>query len=173
MRVLLKLAVVLLVSLPGVPVQAATIGFVDAERAVATVGEGKRALAELEAWATPRRQELERLQAAAAAAVQDFEQRRAVVNEEEARQLEIQARAAARSFEDARRAFQRDSEAKQNEFLANVAVKVGAVASEYAKEKGFEAVFVLNAQPLIYVAESADLTDIVIRLYDQRFPVAP
>jgi len=30
---------------------------------------------------------------------------------------------------------------------------------------------VLNAQPLIYVADAADLTDTVIRLYDERFPV--
>jgi len=31
---------------------------------------------------------------------------------------------------------------------------------------------VLTAQPLIYVSDAADLTDTVIRLYDQRFPTA-
>ena len=156
----------------AVPSLAATIGFVDAERAVASVGEGKKALAALEAWATPKRKELERLQTTAAAAVKEFEQRRTVVADDVARQLETQAREAARAFEDARRTFQRELEAKQNEMVQDVAVKVGTVASEYAKEKGLEAVFVLNAQPLIYFAESSDLTDTVIRLYDQRFPVA-
>lgn len=171
MRVLRQIVLVVVAVVAASPLMAATIGFVDAERAVASVGEGKKALAALEGWATPRRQELERLQTAASAAVQEFEQRRGVMTEDAARQAESQARAAARAFEDARRDFQRDLQAKQEELVAGVAVKVGTVASDYAKEKGFEAVFVLNAQPLIYVADSSDLTDIVIRLYDQRFPV--
>lgn len=167
-----RVVLVVIAMAAAAPAFAATIGFVDAERAVASVGEGKKALAALEAWATPRRQELERLQAAAATAVQEFEQRRGVVAEDAARQLEAKAREAARSFEDARRLFQRDLEVKQDELVASVAVKVGAVASAYAREKGFEAVFVLNAQPLIYVAESSDLTEVVIRLYDERHPVS-
>lgn len=172
MGLLRRVFVVVIVMAAAVPALAATIGFVDAERAVASVGEGKKALAALEAWATPRRQELERLQAAATVAVQEYEQRRGVVTEAAARELETKARDAARSFEDARRLFQRDLEVKQEELVASVAVKVGAVASEYAREKGFEAVFVLNAQPLIYVAESSDLTEVVIRLYDERHPAS-
>jgi Skp family chaperone for outer membrane proteins len=86
-------------------------------------------------------------------------------------ELERTARDAVRAFEDARRDFQRDLEKKQEDFLAEIAVKVGTVASDYAKANDYDAIFVLNAQPLIYVADSADLTDTVIRLYDERFPV--
>ena len=87
------------------------------------------------------------------------------------RELDNRAREAARRFEDERRSFQRELEQKQEEFLADVAVKVGAVASDYGRANDFDAIFVLNAQPLIYVADAADLTETVIRLYDERFPV--
>ena len=45
------------------------------------------------------------------------------------------------------------------------------MASDYARANDYDAIFVLNAQPLIYIADAADLTDTVIRLYDERFPV--
>jgi Skp family chaperone for outer membrane proteins len=45
------------------------------------------------------------------------------------------------------------------------------VASEFAAANGFDAVFVLNAQPLVYLAESSDITDRVIKIYDERYPV--
>jgi Skp family chaperone for outer membrane proteins len=150
---------------------AGSIGFVDAERAVATVAEGKAKIAELESWAEPRRQRLQELQQAAQAAERDLRTRGGVVSGEVRSELERTARDAVRAFEDARREFQRELEKKQEDFFADIAVKVGTVASDYARTNGYDAIFVLNAQPLIYVAEAADLTDTVIRLYDERFPV--
>jgi Skp family chaperone for outer membrane proteins len=87
--------------------------------------------------------------------------------QEDLQNQELQAR---RAFEDARRKFERDVDDKQNEFLGDVAVKVGTVASDYGRDNDYDAIFVLKAQPLVYVRESADLTDIVIELYDERFP---
>lgn len=152
------------------PVFAGNIGFVDAERAVATVKEGQAKLREFEAWAEPERQRVTALQTKMNELRQQINQQSAVAAEEalqELRQRELDAR---REFEEARRDFQRQVETKQNEFLGDVAVKVGTVASEYGKANGFDAIFVLNAQPLVYVAESADLTDTIIKLYDERFP---
>jgi len=44
------------------------------------------------------------------------------------------------------------------------------VASEYGKANDFDAIFTLQAQPLIYIADGADVTATVIRLFDERFP---
>jgi Fe-S cluster biogenesis protein NfuA len=128
-------------------------------------------LREFEAWAEPERQRVEALQARMNDLRQQINQQSAVAAEEalqELRQRELDAR---REFEEARRAFQRQLEAKQNEFLGDVAVKVGTVASEYGQANGYDAIFVLNAQPLVYVAESADITDTIIKLYDERYPL--
>lgn len=171
MRRVKSAAVLAMLMLATAPVLAGSIGFVDAERAVASVKEGQAKLREFEAWAEPERQRVEALQARMNDLRQQINQQSAVAAEEalqELRQRELDAR---REFEEARRAFQRQLEAKQNEFLGDVAVKVGTVASEYGKTNGYDAIFVLNAQPLVFVAESADITDTIIKLYDERFPL--
>lgn len=167
-------AIVLWIVLAAVATASAagSVGFVDAERAVREVGEGRARLAELEAWVAPRRAELGQLQQEAAELSRELQQKRPVATEEVLADLETRARGAARRFEDARREYERDLSKKQDEFLAEVAVKVGTVASEYGREQGLDAIFVLTAQPLVYVSDAADLTDTVIRLYDQRFPSA-
>jgi len=171
MRRVKSAAVLAMLMLATAPALAGSIGFVDAERAVASVKEGQAKLREFEAWAEPERQRVEALQARMNDLRQQINQQSAVAAEEalqELRQRELDAR---REFEEARRAFQRQLEAKQNEFLGDVAVKVGTVASEYGQANGYDAIFVLNAQPLVYVAESADITDTIIKLYDERFPL--
>jgi outer membrane protein len=171
MRRVKSAAVLAMLMLATAPALAGSIGFVDAERAVASVKEGQAKLREFEAWAEPERQRVEALQARMNDLRQQINQQSAVAAEEaleELRQRELDAR---REFEEARRAFQRQLEAKQNEFLGDVAVKVGTVASEYGKTNGYDAIFVLNAQPLVFVAESADITDTIIKLYDERYPL--
>jgi Skp family chaperone for outer membrane proteins len=153
------------------PVWAGKIGFLDAERAVATVAEGRVQLQALEEWAIPRRQEVERLQQQVTELTRELATQRGVAAQETVRQLENELLQARRTFEDAGRSFNRDLEAKQNELLGEVARKIGTVASEYGKANDFDAIFLYNAQPLAYIADAANVTDIVIRLYDERYPV--
>lgn len=163
-------AVMLIVLAAAASGAAANVAFLDAERAVQEVDEGKAKIAELDAWANPRRQEVARLQQQAVALSQELQQKRAVAAPDVVAELEQRARDAARSFEDGRRQFERELDRKQTEFLSDVAVKVGTVASDYGRSQGFDAIFVLKAQPLVYVADGADVTDTVIRLYNERFP---
>lgn len=170
MRRITCAALLVAIMLFAVPAVAGKIGFVDAERAVASVREGQAKLKDLEAWAEPERQRVESLGARVNELRQQIGQQQAVASAEALQELQDQELEARRQFEDARREFQRDLETKQNEFLSDVAVKVGTVATDYAKSNDYDAIFVLNAQPLVYVSDAADLTDIVIRQYDERFP---
>jgi Skp family chaperone for outer membrane proteins len=172
MRNVLRLVVVVGLMVIALPATAGKIGFVDAERAVAQVKEGKAQLEALEQWAAPRRTEVQGLADKVAELRRQIAQQRGVATEESLERLNQQELEARRAFEDGRRDFERELNTKQEEFLGDVAVKVGKVASDYGKANDFDAIFVLNAQPLIYVAEGADLTDTVIRLYDERFPVS-
>jgi outer membrane protein len=153
------------------PCFAGRIGFVDAERAVVSVEEGKVKMGELEAWADPQRERLEALAETASEARNQLAAQARIASAETLSALQEEDRRATRAFEDARRDFERQLEKKQNEFLAEVAVKVGQVASDYAKANDFDAVFVLKAQPLIYIDPEVELTDTIIRLYNERFPV--
>lgn len=150
---------------------AGKIGFVDAERAVFQVKEGQAKVKEFEAWAEPRQQAVETAAKRVAEIRQQINQQRSVASPETLERLGREELEARRAFEDAKRNFERDQEAKKEELFGQVALKVGQVASEYAAANDFDAVFVLGAQPLVYIADRADLTDTVVRLYDERYPV--
>ena len=57
------------------------------------------------------------------------------------------------------------------ELLDQVATRVRDIASEYAEANGFDAIFPFESQPLVYVSESLIITEAVIQLYDERYPV--
>lgn len=171
MRAFLRWTLVVLAISAAVPALAGKVGFLDAERAVASVGEGKRQLKALEEWAQPRRERLQEMRTSLVNLNNQLTTQRSVASAETVKQLEGQLLRAQREFEDAGRNFNRDLDAKQNEFLEDVATKIGTVASDYGRANDFDAIFMLNAQPLVYVRDSADVTDTVIRLYNERFPV--
>jgi outer membrane protein len=170
-RVARHLAIVVVFLAAASPAVAGKIGFVDAERAVATVEEGKAKISELEAWAIPEREKVEKLGAKVNEIRQQLATQSAVASPEVVQRLRDEELSARRAFEDAKRDFERRLDKRQNDLLADIAVKVGTVATDYAKANDFDAIFVLKAQPLIYVAESVELTDEIIRLYNERFPV--
>ncbi len=165
--------VILVVSLAAVPASAGRIGFVDAEQAVAEVEEGKAKIAQLQAWQAPYHARLDRLRKQVLAlgdrlnTAQQGSATPEAVSEIEHRQVEVM-----REFEDARRAYERELEANKNAVLDEIASKIGVIGAEYAKANDFDAVFLLKAQPMMYVAESVNLTDKIIEIYNQRYPVS-
>ncbi len=163
------LVVMLMVAAVG-PASAGKIGFVDAERAVMQVDEGQVKAKQLEAWAQPEQKKVEDAAARVAEIRQEIARQRSVGSKETLDRLGRNELDARRVFEDAKRNFERDLSTKQDEFFAGVAVKLGRVASDYGKANGYDAILVLKAQPIIYLSDEANLTDIVIRLYNQRFP---
>ena len=171
MKVSLRSVVVVFVMLSTFPAVAGRVGFLDAERAVASVQEGKRQLQALDAWAKPRRERVEQMRADLVELDKQLTAQRSVATADVIQDLESGFLQARRELEDAGRSFNRDLDAKQNEFLEDVATKIGKVASDYGRANDFDAIFVLNAQPLVFVRDSSDVTDTVIRLYDDRFPV--
>jgi len=171
MKASLRWIVVVLAMLSALPATAGKVGFLDAERAVTSVQEGKRQLQALDGWARPRRERLAQMQANLVELDKQLTAQRSVATAEVIKELESGFLQARREFEDAGRNFNRDLEAKQTEFLEDVATKIGTVASDYGKANDFDAIFMLNAQPLVYIRDTVDVTDTVIRLYDERFPL--
>jgi len=170
-RVFLMVVVVALVAVAN-PAAAGKIGFVNAERAVVQVKEGQAKLKDLDAWATPRRQQVEQAAARVAELRQQIDKQTSVATGDALDALRRQELEARRVFEDLKRDYDRDLAKKQDEFLADVALKVGTIAVEYGKANGYDAIFVYEAQPLIYVSDESNLTELIVRLYDERFPVS-
>jgi outer membrane protein len=151
---------------------AAKIGFVEVERAIATVEEGKVAFRALEEWAQPRRNALEALGREVSELQQQLQQQAGVASREALERMQQQLRDLGRRFEDEQRAFARDLDVKQNELLRDVARKINVVVTDYGTENDYEAIFIFKDRTLIYLSDGANLTDLIIGLYNERFPLS-
>ncbi len=171
MKVYVRWILTLVAVFVALPAVAGNVGFLDTERAIKTVKEGQRQLRILDNWSTQKSNEVETLQSRVAELTQQLNAQQNVASADAIRQLEDQLLVAQRNVEDAGRALQREFEAKQIELLALVATRVRDLAGEYASNNGFDAIFMLESQPLVYIANSAVITDAVIQLYDERFPI--
>jgi len=171
MRRISRFMLVVVAVLAAAPAMAGKIGWVEVEKAAVTVQEGKAAIKQLDDWATPRKKKLDQMRAAAEAAQQKFVKERGVANGDVVEQLQKAAVTAKRQFEDAVREFQSQYDDEQNKLLADVAHKMNKVVSDYAEANGFDAVFIFKQRTLIYLSPSVNITDQIIKLYDERFPV--
>jgi len=147
------------------------VGFVDVERAATSVQEGKAALKKLSEWAKPRRKEIDALRDRARELASQVQKEQNVAGPKALEALKQRAIAARRHFEDSAREFKRQYEQKQTEFTAEVAKKMKQIVVGYAKDHGFDAIFVLKPMMLIYLRDSADLTDAIIQEYDKQYPL--
>ena len=171
MQVIMRWMLTLVAAFAAIPVMAGNVGFLDTERAIKTVKEGQRQLQILDEWATQKSNDVEQMQSRVNELTQQLNAQRTVASADAIRKLEDDLLVAQRNVEDAGRTLQRDFEAKQRELLALVATRVRDLAGEYASANGFDAIFMLESQPLVYIANSAVITDPVIQLYDERYPI--
>ncbi len=148
----------------------AKIGFVDVERAVATIDEGKARLAELRDWARPREEDLARLSREIETLRSEMATKRGTVSEDALAEMNRRLVARQREFEDRQRVARRDFEERQAVVLKEVGEKLTAVITQYADGNRFTAVFILKPNELVYLANSADLTDTVVKLYNEKYP---
>ncbi len=148
----------------------AKIGFVDVERAVATIDEGKARLGELREWARPREEELARLGREIETLRSEMATKRGTVSDDALAEMNRKLVARQREFEDKQRVARRDFEERQGVILKEVGEKLTAVITQYADANRFTAIFILNPNDLVYLANSADLTDTVIKLYNEKYP---
>ncbi len=171
MQIVVRWIFILSAVFAAISAVAGNVGFLDTERAIKTVKEGQRQYQALDAWANQRADEVEAMQERVAELAQQLNAQRAVASPDAVAQLENDLLQAQRNLEDAGRALQRDFDVAQREFLAQVATRVRDVASEYAAANDFDAIFMFESQPLVYVADSAIITNAVIQLYNEKYPV--
>ena len=171
MQIIVRWISIIIAVVTAIPAVAGGIAFLDTERALKTVKEGQRQYQALDAWANQRADEVAAIQNRVTELTQRLNAQRAVGSADAIRKLEEDLLQGQRDLEDAGRALEADFKSKQSELLDGVASRVRTVAADYAAANSIDAIFILNNQPLVYIAESAVITDELIRLYDERFPI--
>lgn len=149
------------------------VAFVDVQKALLAVDEGKAKRQELLDWAAPRQKELQQLEQEIQNLQQELLSKQASAAPEQLSELNRQLTAKKRQFEDKQRQYTRELEEKQNQVLKSLGEKMEKLLAEYAESQKLSAVFILQQQLVAYVANSADITDTLVQLYNQRYPYPP
>ena len=149
------------------------IAFIDVKRALLTIDEGRAKARELQDWARPKQEELQRVGKEVADLETDLNTRRTASSDESLAELNRRLVAKKREAEDKQRVAQRDLEERQNRILKDLGEKLQNVITQFADTNRYTAVLILQPDNVAYLATSADITDTIVRLYNEKYPLAP
>ncbi len=148
------------------------IGILNVRQAVFTTAEGKLALAELQSQFAPRTSELDALRKQIDALQNRLNAESRTLSDEEKARLQRQGELFARQAQRKQQEFEEDAQAAQGDVLERIARKMDDVMGRYARENNFTLVIDVSSQNVVvFAAPQIDITQDIIRLYDQAFPV--
>jgi outer membrane protein len=149
------------------------VGVIDVRRAMQSTAEGKQVSAELSAKYQPRQTELENL----SRQLNDLQQRVTAgqdkLSDEEMNRLRREGQRINTQLERKRNEYQEDLNNEQADILDRLGHKLMDVVDRYARESGYSVVLDVSAQntPVVYSSSQVDITQDIIRLYDETYPV--
>ncbi len=160
-------------SAPAAPAAPTKVGVINVRSAIISTAEGKQESAQLQSKYASRQNELENL----TKQIEDIRSRlrngeRTLSDDEKAR-LQRQGEILTRQLDRKNTEMQEDLNADQAEVIDRIGRKLVEVLDRYARENGYVAVFDTSsqAQVVIYASGQSDVTQDMIRLYDQAYPV--
>jgi outer membrane protein len=146
---------------------------INVRQAIVTTAEGKQASSELQTQFAARQNELETLNKQ----INDLRQRLAsgqsTLSDEEKTRLTVQGQRLTQQLDRKTNELQEDLNAAQADIVDRIGRKMMDVLERYARENSIVAVFDSSAQnsPILFAATSVDITQDIIKLYDQAYPV--
>jgi outer membrane protein len=154
----------------GVP---GKIGVINVRQAIVTTSEGKQASAELQSQFAARQSELENLNKQINELKQRLSAGQATLSQEEQARLTRQGELLARQLQRKQDEYQEDVNASQGDVIDKIGRKMIDVLDRYARENGYVAILDSSAQntPILYASNQIDVTQDIIRLYDQAYPL--
>lgn len=152
---------------------AAKIGTINMQAAITGTSEGKQAAAELQSQFAPRETELANLQKQ----IEDLQTRvrttQNTASEDEKARMQREYDLMTRQFQRKQQDSQDDFQAARQDVIDRIGRKLIDVVDKYSKDNGYAVVLDTSSQqtPVIYGAPTVDVTQEVIRLYDQAYPL--
>jgi outer membrane protein len=151
---------------------AAKVGVIDVQVAITSTSEGKQAAAELQSQFAPRQTELTNMQKQ----MEDVQTRmrtgQTTLSDDEKARLAREGDQLQRSYQRKSQDAQDDFNEAQREIVDRIGRKMIDVLSKYSRDNGYSVILDRSGQssPVIFAANSIDVTQEIIRLYDQTYP---
>src|SRR5580658_435151 len=155
------------------PAGAGKVGVINIQAAIASTAEGKQAAAELQSQFTPRMNELQNLQKQIEDVRNRLQTGQSTLSDEEKARLTREGDQLTRTYQRKQQELQDDTNDAQQEVVNRIGRKLVDVLNKYSKEQGYSVVLDDSSQqtPVIYAANQVDVTQDIIRLYEQSYPV--
>lgn len=149
------------------------VGVINVQVAITSTAEGKQAAAELQSKFAPRQSELDNMRKQ----LDDLQARlrtgQTTLSDEEKARLAREGDTLTRTFQRKQQEAQDDFNDEQQDVVNRIGRKMMTVLDKYSKDNGYAIIFDTSAQqtPVVYAANQIDVTQDIIRLYDQGNPV--
>ncbi len=148
------------------------VGVIDVQVAITSTSEGKQAAAELQSQFAPRQTDLTNMQKQ----MEDIQTRmrtgQTTLSDDEKARLAREGDQLQRSYQRKSQDAQDDFNEAQREIVDRIGRKMIDVLSKYSRDNGYSVILDRSGQssPVIFAANSIDVTQEIIRLYDQTYP---
>jgi outer membrane protein len=155
------------------PASAAKIGVIDVQVAITSTAEGKQAAAELQSQFAPRQTELTNMQKQ----IEDVQTRlrtgQTTLSDDEKARLGREGEQLQRTYQRRSQDAQDDFNEAQREVVDRIGRRMIDVLNKYSRDNGYSIILDRSGQssPVIFAANSTDVTQEIIRLFDQSYPV--
>ena len=147
------------------------VATINMRAAIANTAEGKQAAAQLETEFMPRRKELEDLDKQINDIQQKLKAGADIVSDEENERLTLEGQKLTRQLERKQNDLQEDLNDAQNEVVTRISQRLMEVLRKYAPDNGYGAVLDDSSQTTPVLYASTDITEQIVRLYDQTHSV--
>jgi outer membrane protein len=149
------------------------VGVINMQAAITGTAEGKQAAAQLQSQFAPRQVELQDMQKQ----IEDDQNRlrtgQTTLSDEEQQRLTREYNSLTRKLQRKSQEDQDDLNDAQQDIINRIGRKMVDILDKYAKDGSYAVVLDSSSQqtPILYEANQIDITQEIIRLYDQAYPV--
>ena len=178
---LAALAMLCLAPARGIHAQAAAgaaaapskIAVINIRNAIVATAEGKVAQAQLQSQFAPKQNELQALQKQIEELQRRMTEGARTLSDDEKTKMQREGELLSRRLQRGNDDLNEELNAAQGEIVDGIGRKMLEVLDRYSRENGFTAVLDTSAQgsPVVYGSSQSDITQEIVRLYDQAYPV--
>ncbi|MBU4484388.1 OmpH family outer membrane protein [bacterium] len=144
------------------------IGYVDIQKALDTVEDGKKAKDQLKKEFETKKKKIDKMKTEAEKLQGELEKQKLILSNEalQTKQQELQ-RMVGELRQNAMQ-YQQELSQKENEAVSSILKEFEAIITEIGKEKGYSLILEKSRDRLLYAPENYDLTDELITAYNKR-----
>lgn len=160
---------VLALSSPSISA-AVKIGTIDLQKALQNVKKGKSAKAELEKEFQEKKKKIDAEQESIRKMSEEFQKKSLVLSEKARAEKGAQIQQKIGAWQEMVQKAQGEMQAREGDMTRPILEGLKTIGSDIAKKKSLELLFEANSSGLLYAADKTDVTDDVIKAYDEKNP---